>query len=53
MKNGDNENFKRCGHNENCLDLWLPRLGAGVGAEDGLGVWDQEMQTIIKQGATV
>ena len=27
--------------------------GAGMGAEGGLGVWDQEMQSIIKQGATV
>lgn len=25
----------------------------GVRAEGGLGIWDQEMQTIIKQGATV
>jgi len=37
MKNGDNENFKGCGHNENCLDLWLPRLGAGVGGRGWIG----------------
>ena len=53
MKNGDNENFKGYGYNENCLDLWLPRLGAWVGAEGRLEVWDHEMQTIIKQSATV
>ena len=37
-------------------DLWLPR-GRGSG-RDGLGVWDQQMQTIIyrmdkQQGPTV
>ena len=39
------------------IDLWLPR-GKGVWGRDGLGVWDQQIQTVIQrmdkqQGPTV